>query len=115
MLLILTSFSRGLLILYSLHFGLLYFILRWIYLIFFYLFCRLRDEEEFELDPDHFEGGTIEQTTLLIKNSTRHDIGAYTCMLGNEVGISQSHNSVEVSVYCKFFLLIFSCRLKSFY
>ncbi|XP_024084209.1 hemicentin-1 isoform X5 [Cimex lectularius] len=61
----------------------------------------MRDEEEVILEPDHYQGGTTEHTALLIKNSTRYDIGSYTCILANEIGAMPSHNSVNVSVYFK--------------
>ncbi|XP_075211633.1 neuromusculin isoform X7 [Lycorma delicatula] len=61
----------------------------------------LRDEQELELNPDHYEGGTTDQTTLLIKNSTRHDHGVYRCELENSVGASPSTNSVFVNVHFK--------------
>jgi len=71
-----------------------------IYVVYFFL-CRLRDGEKLTLTPDHYEGGTIDQTTLMIKNSTRHDQGVYTCELRNKVGSQESNNAVYVSVYCK--------------
>lgn len=61
----------------------------------------LRDGEKVVLSPDHFEGGTIDQPTLLIKNSTRNDQGVYTCVLENKVGSQESTNVVYVAVYFK--------------
>ncbi|XP_021920979.1 uncharacterized protein LOC110830403 [Zootermopsis nevadensis] len=61
----------------------------------------LRDGEKLTLTPDHYEGGTIDQPTLVIKNSTRHDQGAYTCELRNKVGSQESNSAVYVAVYFK--------------
>ncbi|XP_069698096.1 hemicentin-2 isoform X4 [Periplaneta americana] len=61
----------------------------------------LRDGEKVILTPDHYEGGTIDQPTLMIKNSTRHDQGVYTCVLENKVGSQESNNVVYVAVYFK--------------
>ncbi|XP_034251543.1 hemicentin-1 isoform X2 [Thrips palmi] len=58
-----------------------------------------RDGEVVLLDrKDHYEGGTPDQTTLLIKNSTRHDHGMYTCELENGVGKGNSSNGVYVNI-----------------
>jgi hypothetical protein len=62
------------------------------------------------LTPDHYEGGTIDQPTLMIKNSTRHDQGVYTCELGNKVGTQESNNAVYVAVYCE--LIVVLCNRK---
>lgn len=63
---------------------------------------RRRDGEVVLLDrKDHYEGGTVDQTTLLIKNSTRHDHGMYTCELENSVGKGNSSNGVYVNIQCK--------------
>jgi len=70
------------------------------YVAYFFV-CRLRDGEKLTLTPDRYEGGTIDQPTLMIKNSTRHDQGVYTCELRNKVGSQESNNAVYVSVYCK--------------
>lgn len=61
----------------------------------------LRDGEKLTLTPDHYEGGTIDQPTLMIKNSTRHDQGVYTCELRNKVGSQESNSAVYVAIYFK--------------
>lgn len=76
----------------------------------YFLLCRLRDDEKLTLTPDHYEGGTIDQPTLMIKNSTRHDQGVYTCELGNKVGTQESNNAVYVAVYCE--LIVVLCNRK---
>jgi hypothetical protein len=48
-----------------------------------------------------YEGGSSEQTALLVKNATRHDIGFYTCELSNSIGSDLSDNSIDVDVQCK--------------
>ncbi|KAF4519677.1 hypothetical protein B566_EDAN003927, partial [Ephemera danica] len=62
----------------------------------------MRDGQPVLLDGgDHFEGGTPNQTALLIKNATRHDQGAYSCVLENSVGRSESPNLAYVAIYYK--------------
>ncbi|RZF42221.1 hypothetical protein LSTR_LSTR004370 [Laodelphax striatellus] len=60
-----------------------------------------KDNEPLALDSGHYEGGTPEQTTLLIKNSTRKDHGIYSCILENEVGASESISKVNLSIHFK--------------
>lgn len=55
-----------------------------------------------------FDGGNPEQTALVVKNSSRHDIGSYSCELTNEIGIGMSDNQVLVDIQCKFY---FNCQL----
>lgn len=43
----------------------------------------------------------LDLTVFTVKNATRHHHGVYTCMLENEVGVSNSTNSANVSVYCE--------------
>lgn len=66
-----------------------------------FVFCRLRDDIELELDPEHFEDGTTEQPALRIKNATRYDQGVYICILENDVGFAQSDNTIYVNISCK--------------
>ncbi|XP_053670454.1 hemicentin-2 [Anopheles nili] len=60
-----------------------------------------RNNQEIKLNSLRYEGGNPEQTALLIKNSTRHDIGAYTCELSNSIGFDVSDNEVYVDVIYK--------------
>ncbi|KFB37688.1 AGAP012343-PA-like protein [Anopheles sinensis] len=60
-----------------------------------------RDNQEIKLNSVRYEGGNPEQTALLIKNSTRHDIGAYTCELSNSIGFDVSDNEIYVDVIYK--------------
>ncbi|GLG96061.1 Protein turtle [Gryllus bimaculatus] len=59
-----------------------------------------RDGQKLELSPDHYVGNE-KDTALLIKNSTRYDQGAYTCVLENSVGSGESKNAIYVAVYYK--------------
>lgn len=62
----------------------------------------MRDNVEVDIPESMDSKGEHEdKTSLTIKNATRHDRGAYTCILENKVGKSTSANSVYVSVYCK--------------
>ncbi|KAI5742249.1 hypothetical protein M8J77_005061 [Diaphorina citri] len=61
----------------------------------------LQDGRLVDINKDHYEGGTIDQTTLTIKNSTRDDNGNYSCELANQVNSSMSLNVVPISVYFK--------------
>uniref|UniRef100_A0A182QG96 Ig-like domain-containing protein n=1 Tax=Anopheles farauti TaxID=69004 RepID=A0A182QG96_9DIPT len=60
-----------------------------------------RSGQEIKLNGVRYEGGNPEQTALLIKNSTRHDTGAYTCELSNSIGFDVSDNEVYVDVIYK--------------
>ncbi|XP_049546893.1 hemicentin-1 isoform X2 [Anopheles darlingi] len=60
-----------------------------------------RNSQEIKLNSVRYEGGNPEQTALLVKNSTRHDIGAYTCELSNSIGFDVSDNEVYVDVIFK--------------
>lgn len=64
--------------------------------------CRVQDGRPVDISKDHYEGGTIDQTTLTIKNSTRDDNGNYSCELANGINSSMSLNVVPISVYCKY-------------
>lgn len=55
-----------------------------------------------------FDGGNPEQTALVVKNASRHDIGSYSCELYNEIGIGMSENQVLVDIQCE---LYFDCQL----
>lgn len=60
-----------------------------------------------------YDGGDPEQTALVVKNASRHDIGSYSCELYNEIGIGMSENQVLVDIQCKF-LLVFDYKVKDF-
>lgn len=65
-------------------------------------FSRLRDGVQVELDSERFVDGTPEHPNLLIRNSSRYDQGVYTCICENEVGSSESSNSIYVNILRKF-------------
>ncbi|KAK6619008.1 hypothetical protein RUM44_003390 [Polyplax serrata] len=62
---------------------------------------RLRDGVQVELDSERFVDGTPEHPNLLIRNSSRYDQGVYTCICENEVGSSESSNSIYVNILHK--------------
>lgn len=68
---------------------------------------RYQDGRLVDINRDHYEGGTIDQTTLTITNSTRDDNGNFSCELANQVNSSLSLNVVPISVYCKYYGLLF--------
>lgn len=51
---------------------------------------------------ERLEGGNSEQTALLVKNASRHDIGAYTCELANAIGNDTSDTDIDVDVLCEY-------------
>lgn len=63
--------------------------------------CRFKDGEEL-VKGDHYIGGLLENLPLLIKNSTRDDIGEYTCTLANDVGWGRANGTIFVDVHCEF-------------
>lgn len=64
-----------------------------------------------ELEPEHYDDGTIEQPSLRIKNATRFDQGFYICILENNVGSAQSENDIYVNITCKYSQFNFWCLI----
>ena len=62
---------------------------------------RLRDGQEVDLNSSRIVGGNLDAVSIRIRNATRHDRGAYTCRLENDVGPADSTNEVYVDIYCK--------------
>lgn len=56
------------------------------------------------VNQPRFDGGNPEQTALVVKNSSRHDIGSYSCELSNEIGIGMSENQALIDIQCKFYI-----------
>ncbi|CAO1401818.1 unnamed protein product [Diamesa tonsa] len=50
------------------------------------------------VNQPRFDGGNPEQTALVVKNSSRHDIGSYSCELSNEIGIGMSENQALIDI-----------------
>ncbi|XP_044589396.1 hemicentin-2 isoform X6 [Cotesia glomerata] len=61
----------------------------------------LQNDQELELNEDHYEGGVTEQTSLTVKNASASDMGTYKCVLSNSVGETTPENTVDVSVLYK--------------
>lgn len=57
-----------------------------------------KNGEVLHVNQSRFEGGTPEQTALLIKDARREDIGSYACTLQNIYGSVTSDNEIEVDV-----------------
>nr|XP_029731893.1 hemicentin-1 isoform X3 [Aedes albopictus] len=60
-----------------------------------------RNDQEIKLDSARHDGGNPENIGLIIKNSTRGDIGAYKCELANSIGKDLSDNEINVDVLYK--------------
>ena len=56
---------------------------------------------EIDTDTERYENGTIEQPKLTIRDSMRDDQGVYTCVCENDVGSSESTNSIYVNILRK--------------
>lgn len=61
-----------------------------------------RNDQEIKLDSARHDGGNPENIGLIIKNSTRGDIGAYKCELANSIGKDLSDNEINVDVLCMY-------------
>lgn len=59
---------------------------------------RYRNGVVLDYSGSRYDGGTTDQTALLIKSVTRHDMGNYTCELTNGIGTNSSDNEVDVNV-----------------
>ncbi|XP_011497659.1 PREDICTED: titin-like [Ceratosolen solmsi marchali] len=57
-----------------------------------------RDGKNLTLNDERYEGGTIELTSLLVKNSISNDMGKYACILENDFGSSSSRDFIDVSI-----------------
>lgn len=53
------------------------------------------------LDDPRYDGGVLDQTSLLIKSVIPNDAGRYKCILENSVGESDSDESIDISVLCE--------------
>lgn len=63
---------------------------------------RKKDNKTLTITDDKYDGGSIENPPLIIKNVTRDDMGLYRCTCKNDIGTSESENSIFVNVICKF-------------
>ncbi|XP_063835254.1 uncharacterized protein LOC135084408 isoform X2 [Ostrinia nubilalis] len=52
-------------------------------------------------DTSHYDGGTTDQHSLIIRDARGGDMGNYTCLLANSVGNGSSHESIHVNVLYK--------------
>ena len=68
----------------------------------------LQNGKAIDVLQSRFDGGNPEQTALVVNNASRHDIGSYSCELGNKIGIGMSENQVLVDIQCEFY---FNCQL----
>lgn len=67
-----------------------------------YFSYRSRDDKNLTLYSEKYDGGTVENAPLIIKNVTREDMGHYTCMCTNNVGSERSETSIFVNVLCEY-------------
>ncbi|XP_043230348.1 hemicentin-2-like isoform X2 [Amphibalanus amphitrite] len=49
-------------------------------------------------DEEKFEGGALDNPSLLIKNTSRRDAGRYRCEVANDVGVGRADNEAVVHV-----------------
>ncbi|TRY71608.1 hypothetical protein TCAL_03134, partial [Tigriopus californicus] len=52
-----------------------------------------------------YEGGTSKEPSLTIKSVEKEDIGVYSCVVENEVGVGESDNISTVDVFCEYRLI----------
>lgn len=65
------------------------------------IICRTKDGKNLTITEDKYDGGTVENPPLIIKNVSREDMGVYTCICKNGVGASESDGSIFVNVICE--------------
>lgn len=65
-------------------------------------FFRKKDNKTLTITDDKYDGGSVENPPLIIKNITRDDMGLYRCTCKNDIGTSESENSIFVNVICEF-------------
>ncbi|CAG7834604.1 unnamed protein product [Allacma fusca] len=56
---------------------------------------------EVSSSPDHYQGGTTKEPSLIIRNSSRSDLGVYSCVVQNQIGATQSETVSYVNVLYK--------------
>nr|XP_022900084.1 uncharacterized protein LOC111413372 isoform X2 [Onthophagus taurus] len=57
-----------------------------------------KDGQNLTISDDKYEGGTMEDLALVIRNVSRDDMGEYKCICRNKVGISESEASIYLNV-----------------
>ncbi|GLV32173.1 neuromusculin [Carabus blaptoides fortunei] len=60
-----------------------------------------KNDQILTLNEEHYEGGTVDNPPLIIKNVTRDDMGDYHCVLKNSVGSQASWNYAGLNVLFK--------------
>ena len=69
----------------------------------------LKNNQKLDLvNNAHYEGGTIDNPSIILQNVTREDLGEYSCQLENVAGAQRSTDVVFVNVLCKFLALLFA-------
>ena len=64
---------------------------------------RYKDGTLLELsNTAKFGGGTVENPSLLIKNTSRRDVGRYRCEVANQIGVGRADNEATVHVQCEY-------------
>lgn len=62
---------------------------------------RSKDDKNLSLSDQRYEGGTLRNPPLRIKNVSREDMGYYNCWLQNSVNMIKSESSIFLNVMCK--------------